>query len=96
MAIFGFDKIKAALSKQNVGLLIQAVDGSSREKNRMLTKSIPKVINTCFTGSDLGKAFGREKVIHCAILQSGFVEKINFDANRLNNLKNPVPQYNDI
>ena len=94
MAIFGFDKIKVALSKNNIGLLIQAIDGSDKEKKRILNKSIPKIINNCFTASDLGKAFSREKVVHCAILQSGFVENINFDSNRLNNLKNPVPTYN--
>ena len=96
MAIFGFDKIKASLPSNKVGILIQALDGSDREKRRMITKSIPRIIDSCLTGSDLGKAFGREKVIHCAILRSGFVENIDFDANRLNNLKNPVPQYNSV
>ena len=95
-AIFGFDKIKASLKSNNIGLLIQAVDGSDREKKRMLSQFIPKIIDDCLTGADLGKAFGREKVIHCAILRGGFVENINFHANRLNNLKNPVPQYNNI
>ena len=96
MAIFGFDKIKSALARESIELLIQAIDGSTKEKKRILTKSIPNIIDGCLTGSDLGKAFGREKVIHCAILRSGFVEIINFDANRLNNLKNPVPQYNSV
>ena len=95
-AIFGFEKIRASLLGNNIKLLIQALDGSDREKKRILTKSIPKILDTCLTGSDLGKAFGREKVIHCAILRSAFVENISFDANRLNNLKNPVPQYNSV
>ena len=93
MAIFGFEKIKASLSNNNIGLLIQAIDGSNREKKRIPTQSISKILDGCLTGSDLGKAFGREKVIHCAILRSSFVENIGFDANRLNNLKKPVPQY---
>ena len=58
-------------------------------------KSLPKLIDNCLTGEELGKIFGREKVIHCAILQSGFIEKIIFNANRLNNLKNPVPPYDN-
>ena len=96
MAIFGFDKIKASLSNNNIGLLIQALDGSDREKKRMRNQSIPKIIDNCLTKLDLGKAFGRENVIHCAVLRSSFIENISFNANRLNNLKNPVPQHNSI
>ena len=95
-AIFGFDKIKASIKNNNIGLIIQASDGSDREKKRLRNQSIPKIIDGCLTGSELGKAFGREKVIHCAILRSDFVENIYFHSNRLNNLKNPVPQYNSI
>ena len=95
-AIFGFDKIKAAIKSNNIGLVIQALDGSDREKKRLVNRSIPKILDDCLTGSDLGKAFGRENVIHCAILRSGFVENIYFHSNRLNNLKNHVPQCNSI
>jgi len=95
-AIFGFDKIKASIKNDNIGLIIQASDGSDREKKRLCNQSIPKTIDGCLTGSELGKAFGREKVIHCAILRGDFVENIYFHSNRLNNLKNPVPQYNSI
>ncbi len=91
--IFGFEKVKSYLIKNPIGLLIQAIDGSKKEKNRIMGKSLPKLIDNCLTGEELGKIFGREKVIHCAILQSGFIENIVFNANRLNNLKNPVPQY---
>ena len=95
-AIFGFDKIKASLLNQSIHLLIQALDGSEREKRRILTKTIPNVIDNCLTGSELGQAFGREKVVHCALFESHFIEKIIFNAKRLNNLKNPVPQYKSV
>ncbi len=91
--VFGFDKIKSSLLTKSISLLIQATDGSEREKRRILTKSIPNVIDNCLTGSELGEVFGRERVVHCALLGSDFIEKIIFNANRLNNLKNPVPQY---
>ena len=95
-AIFGFDKIKTSLLSQPIDLLIQAVDGSEREKRRLLTRAIPNVIDNCLTGSELGQAFGRNNVVHCAFFESDFIEKIIFNANRLNNLKNPVPQYTSI
>ena len=84
-AIFGFDKIKASLLSKSIYLLIQAVDGSEKEKRRILTKSIPNVINNCLTGSELGKAFGRERVVHCALFKSAFIEKIIFNANQKEN-----------
>ena len=96
MAIFGFEKVKSALLNKNIGLLIQASDGSKREKQRIITANTPSALNDCLSGAELGKAFGREKVIHCVILLSGFVENIVFNANRLNNLKNPVPQHSNI
>ena len=95
-AIFGFEKIKSLSFANTIKLLIQATDGSEKEKKRLLTKSIPNIIDNCLTGSELGKPFAREKVIHCAVLESGLSEKIIFNANRLNNLKNPVPHYSDV
>ena len=95
-AIFGFEKIKSLSFRNTVKLLIQASDGSEKEKKRILTKSIPNIIDDCLTGSELGKPFAREKVIHCAVLESQLSENIIFNANRLNNLKNPVPHYNDV
>ena len=96
MTVFGFEKVKSVLLSKNVGLLIQALDGSDREKKRMPVKNSLNTLNDCLTSAELGKVFGREKVIHCAILKSGFIEKIIFNANRLNNLKKPVPQCSNI
>ena len=94
--VFGFEKVKSALLKKSINLLIQAKDGSNKEKQRILTKTKLKIIDNCLTSAELGKALGRDKVIHCGILGNGFVEKIIFNANRLNNLKNPVPHYSNI
>ena len=95
-AIFGFDKIKANLAKNSINLLIQAKDGSTREKQRILKKSIPHIIDDCLIGTEIGKAFGRERVVHCGIIGNDFIEKIIFNANRLNNFKNPLPHYDNM
>ena len=94
-ALFGFEKIKNVTTTKSIELLIQAVDGSEREKKRIINNSIKNIINNCLTANELGKIFGREKVIHCAILGVGFSEKIIFNANRLNNLKIPVRPYDN-
>ena len=94
-AIFGFEKIKSVSPTHLIQLIIQATDGSIKEKTRLQNKCRPQIIDTCLNGSELGKPFGRDRVVHCAILKSTFVQKIIFNANRLKNLKNPVPHYND-
>ena len=90
-AIFGFDKIKSILASKTINLLIQANDGSIKEKKRIVVKSIPQIIDNCLSGSELGKIFGKDWVVHCAILDAKISEKMIFNANRLNNLKNPLP-----
>jgi predicted RNA-binding protein YlxR (DUF448 family) len=93
VAIFGFEKVRSALTKQTKFLLIQAYDGSMKELARLSGRIEKRNIISCLNGLELGLAFGRDTVIHCVILNSGFIEKIVFDANRLNNLKNPLPNY---
>ena len=89
-AIFGFEKVRLELVKNTNWLLIQACDGSKRELDRLSGRLRKDSIVTCLNGSELGSVFGRNNVIHCVILNSGFVQKIFFEANRLNNLKNPL------
>ena len=78
------------LVKNTNWLLIQACDGSKRELDRLSGRLRKDSIVSCLNGSELGSVFGRNNVIHCVILNSGFVQKIIFEANRLNNLKNPL------
>ena len=88
-AVCGFKKVRMALSKEKYPLLIQASDGSPKELTRLgkLEKSVK-----CLDSYELGLAFGRESAIHCVILNSVFAQNILFNANRLNNLKKPLPQ----
>ena len=96
VAIFGFEKVNAAVLSNQKILLVQATDGSIKEKKRISVNNKAKILNDYFDSVELGRIFGRQRVIHCAILGRSFIEKILFIANRLNNLKNPVPQYTNI
>ena len=92
--VFGFEKVKQIVTKKEFGVLIQAIDGSLRERKRISCLVSEKDLIICLNSIELGKIFGREKLIHCAVLKSGFLEKIIFNANLLNNLKKPLPHYN--
>ncbi len=93
--VFGANQVKTSLVKEDFGLLIQASDGSQRETSRFSQSIDDEKIINCLAGQDLGAIFSRERVVHCVIFSSAFVENIIFHANLLNNLKNPLPHYNN-
>ena len=93
--VSGANQVKTALIKEEFGLLIQASDGSKRETSRFSQSIDDKKIINCLAGKELGTIFSRERVVHCVIFSSAFVENIIFHANLLNNLKNPLPHYNN-
>tara|TARA_A100001015_G_scaffold298340_1_gene380944 strand:+ start:1643 stop:2239 length:597 start_codon:yes stop_codon:yes gene_type:complete len=82
-AICGFDKVNSALKLGNVAILIQAIDGSHKEKNRLQKKIFHYDKTECLQSFELGMAFGRDNVIHAAILNGRFVENIKYDITRL-------------
>tara|TARA_B100001057_G_scaffold475314_1_gene541968 strand:- start:536 stop:1114 length:579 start_codon:yes stop_codon:yes gene_type:complete len=85
-AICGYEKIKSALLQDKIDLLIQACDGSKKEKSRLRGKFYNKFLIECLKSSEIGVAFGRNYTIHAGILSNGFNEKFKNDVQKLNNL----------
>ena len=85
-AICGYQKIKSALSQNKIGLLIQALDGSKKEKNRLRGNFNKKFQIECLKSSEIGVAFGRDYIVHAGILTKGYNEKFKNDVQKLNNL----------
>ena len=84
--ICGYEKVKDWLKKDIVKVLIQSSDGSSRGKSRLRTPDEGKFIG-CLSSRELGKAFGRENITHCALASGGLTQRIVEDAQRLNGLR---------
>lgn len=80
---YGFVKVREKISQNNVGLIIQASDGSEDEKLRLLSGAKKLPVVSVFTGEELGKLFGRDYVVHAAIHTGPFVNRIFNDNNRL-------------
>lgn len=80
---YGFEKVREKISQNVVGLIIQATDGSEEEKKRLLfgVRHLPVV--GVFTAKELGNLFGREYVVHAAIRNGPFVNRIVCDSKRL-------------
>ncbi|TPE52746.1 RNA-binding protein [Amaricoccus solimangrovi] len=81
--IAGFEKVKAALVADEVALLIQAADGSARGRSELRPPDGAESLVSCLSGHELGLAFGRDSVIHAAVLRGGLSERIRIEASRL-------------
>ena len=82
-AIAGFEKVRAELRKKPAGLLLAAADGAAdgRRKLRALAPEAPLAWG--LTADEIGRAFGREKVVHGVVAQGALARKLRCEAGRL-------------
>ncbi len=85
-AVCGFEKVKSALEKGNVRVLLQASDGSERGKTKLWTPTGARYFG-CLTSAELGLAFGRQSVIHGALASGGLSDRVVEDAAKLRGLR---------
>jgi len=85
-AICGFEKVKEALSKEQVKVLLQARDGSTRGKSKLWTPEGARYFGM-LTQQELGLAFGRESVIHGALASGGLTKRVINTAAKLRGLR---------
>ena len=86
-AVFGFEKVRSQLELKNAKLLIQARDGSSREKSRLRPPVGENSLINCLTIHELGLAFGRKNVIHATIMNGGLYKEISLEALRIEGIR---------
>ncbi len=66
-AVAGFEKAREKILAGRVRLLLQASDGSERQRAKLdRCLSVPET-HICLKGCELGVAFGRDAVIHVAV-----------------------------
>jgi hypothetical protein len=85
-AVSGYEKVKDWLMKEEAEVLIQASDGSERGKSKLSTPYGGSFIGW-LTAYELGAAFGRETVIHCALASGGLTRRVVHEAQRLKGLR---------
>ena len=86
-AICGLEKVKAALVSGEADVLLQASNGSERGKTALRPPNGEDSWIQALSSDELGLAFGRDNVIHAAILSGGFTDRVLFEANRLKALR---------
>lgn len=82
LALCGFEKVRASLEDGSAALLIQAADGSEREKARLRPPGDDETRLECLNSRELGLAFGRDSVIHAALKAGGITDRIKYEAAR--------------
>lgn len=86
-AVCGFEKVKGWLAGgERVRVLMQASDGSERGKTKLWTPEGARYFG-CLSSQELGLAFGRGSVIHCALSTGGLSNRVVDEANRLAGLR---------
>ena len=96
LAIAGFEKVKDALALASEGLgkrewsrirvLLQASDGSERGKAKLWTPEGARYYS-CLTSEELGRAFGRQTVIHAALASGALADRVVEEAAKLRGLR---------
>ena len=86
LAVAGFEKVKDRLNKEDVKVLLQSSDGSERGKTKLWTPEGARYVGW-LTTEELGRAFGRETVVHAAIGAGGLAPRVVEEAARLKGLR---------
>lgn len=86
-AVVGFDNTKTALITEKAKALIQASDGSDGQKQKLRPPKGHNDYISCLTATELGLAFGREHVIHAALMPGGLTKRALTEAARLSGLR---------
>jgi len=82
-ATCGFERVRDTLATGRVVLVFAASDGAEGGKSKI--RSLADGAKTCsaLSSEELGLAFGRETVIHAALLEGGVTKRVLREAGRL-------------
>ncbi len=82
-AIAGFEKAREIVVRGKAGLVIQATDGSDDECRRLLSGAPGLMAMRPLAAARLGTAFGRDHVVHVAVLPGRLAERLEAESARL-------------
>ncbi len=85
-AVAGYEKVRAMLDRGEAQVLLQAADGSERGKGKLSTPEGGRWIGF-LTTEELGRAFGRDRVVHAAVASGTLARRIVEEAARLQGIR---------
>lgn len=93
--ITGFDKVEEAIKKSEPAFLIEANDGSADGRGKLIAlskkwRNVP--IIGIFGTDDLGKAIGRDNIIHALMIKGQFAQNWTLELKRLEGFVSLMPE----
>ncbi len=89
-AVAGFQKVRDRLAAGEAALLVHAVDAAEDGRRKIVglarARQPDLPIVTLFTAAELGRAVGRDNVVHLLVLSGGLAERLEAEARRLESL----------
>lgn len=82
-AVAGFEKVKAALERGDLALVLQARDGSPEQRAKLKPASAAIPVVTLFSGAELAGIFGRDTAVHVAVRRNAFANRLADECARL-------------
>lgn len=89
-AIAGYEKCRELAIADEMAVLIQAADGSTRGKTKLRPPGGTETYIDWLSAQELGLAFGREHVIHAALRAGGLRQPVVEEAARLAGLRTEI------
>jgi predicted RNA-binding protein YlxR (DUF448 family) len=89
--VAGFEKTGAWLRTARRGLLVAAWDGSEDGKSKLRALAPGLAQFTVLTAAELGRALGRDHVVHAAVAPGGLADRLVFEQNRLLGFREGAP-----
>jgi predicted RNA-binding protein YlxR (DUF448 family) len=82
-AVAGFQKVQEWLAAGRAALIVQASDGSTEERQRLIGRHRTVPVITPLPSASLGQVFARDVAVHVAVTAGGLAESLMIDAARL-------------
>ncbi len=89
--VAGFEKTDAWLRTAQRGLLVAARDGSEDGKSKLRALAPGLAQFTVLDAGELGRALGRDHVVHAGVASGGLADRLVFEQNRLMGFREGLP-----
>jgi len=87
VAVAGFEKTRSALKNGTAHLLISARDGAADGRSKLVALASVIARAEGLDAAELGAIFGREGVVHVAVTDNRFAQRISVELTRLEGVR---------
>lgn len=93
--VSGFDQVAASLGTGAAGVLLEASDAAAHGRQKLRAKHGPGPVVDLFTRAELGRALGRDAVVHAWIKDGRLATRLVADAAKLAGFRQRSPSAGD-